>query len=176
MVCDELDYQAYIDSGFFENISDLMKPMYTSADLYGNLTNAMAQSKIFVTPAKFDVYLNYGAADILGRMDSLDPLAAYSENKKTPALGTVTPDELAYLLSSFYEDEFIPEQEINADALLRVLGQAKTSARLGESTSDKDEDKENDSEDPKKALYSKNPAIRKTLGLYKSIPHRDFWS
>ncbi len=161
LVCDELDYPSYIDSGFFENISDLMKPMYTSADLYGNLTNAMAQSKIFVTPAKFDVYLSYGAADILGSMDSFDSLASYSENKKTPALGTVTPDELAYLLSSFYEDEFIPEQEIDSEALLRVLGQAKTSARLSESAPDKEKDKESDSEDPKKALYAKNPGIIK---------------
>ncbi len=138
LVCDRLDYPSYIDSGFFENISDLMKPLYTAADLYGNVTNAMAQTKIFVTPAKFHIFLNYGTENALKNMDTLSDLSAYSESSKSPALGSVTPEDLARLLSSFYEKEFVPSQEIDAEALLKALNQIKVSARLTESAAEDD--------------------------------------
>ncbi|MDE7300132.1 MAG: hypothetical protein K2N94_15150 [Lachnospiraceae bacterium] len=138
LVCDQLDYQSYIDSGFFENISDLMKPLYTAADLYGNVTNAMAQTKIFVTPAKFHVFLNYGSEKLLENMGTLSDLSAYSERSKAPALGSVTPEELARLLSSFYEEEYVPSQEIDAEALLAALNQIRLSARLSASPAAED--------------------------------------
>lgn len=121
LICDSLDYQSYMDSGLFENISDLMKPMYTSAGLYGNITNAMAQTKIFVTPAKFDIYLLYGAQGITENSQTLETLSAVSERLGSPALGSMTAPEIAALLSSFYEENFIRDNSIDEEALLQTL-------------------------------------------------------
>lgn len=121
LICDRLDYQSYMDSGLFENISDLMKPMYTSAGLYGNITNAMAQTKIFVTPAKFDIYLMYGTQGITENSETLEALSAFSGKLGSPALGTMTASDIAALLSSFYEENFIQDNGINEEALLQTL-------------------------------------------------------
>lgn len=126
LICDELDYNAYINSGFFENISDLMKPIYTSSNLYGNITNAMAQTKIFVTPAKMEVYLAYGESATLKRIETLADLLALSERNGSPALGSMTYRQLADLLSSFYQDEYITDGAINAEALTQALTSLKT--------------------------------------------------
>lgn len=132
LVCDELDYQSYMDSGLFENISDLMKPLYTSAGLYGNVTNAMAQTKIFVTPAKFDIFLIYGAKGIVENSKSFDGLAALSERLKQPVLGSMTAEELAVLLGSFYEETFLVDHRINKEALLQMLTLLPSVVKLAE--------------------------------------------
>lgn len=126
LICDELDYNAYINSGFFENISDLMKPIYTSSHLYGNVTNAMAQTKIFVTPAKIDVYCAYGNSSLLKRMESISELAAASEKTGSPAFRSLTYRQLADLLSSFYQNEYMVEDGIDAEALTQVLSSLGT--------------------------------------------------
>lgn len=121
LVCDELDYSAYMNTGFFENISDLMKPLYTVCDLYGNITNTMAQTKIFVTPAKFEAYLTYGSPTGLSSMDSLAALLALSQKNGSPALGTLSCQQITDLLSSFYQEEYVIDGEISHDALLQTL-------------------------------------------------------
>ncbi len=130
LVCDELDYQSYMDSGLFENISDLMKPLYTSSELYGNITNAMAQTKIFVTPAKFDIYLIYGTKELVGKSGSFAELATLSQSSGTPVLGTMTAQELATLLASFYDEAFLSDNSIDEDALLQVLTSLLSMAKL----------------------------------------------
>lgn len=136
LVCDELDYQSYMDSGLFENISDLMKPLYTSAGLYGNVTNAMAQTKIFVTPAKFDIFLIYGAKGIAENSKSFEDLAALSGRLKQPVLGSMTVEELAVLLGSFYEETFLVDNSINKEALLQMLTLLPSVVKLAEEPND----------------------------------------
>lgn len=121
LVCDELDYRSYMDSGLFENISDLMKPLYTSAGLYGNVTNAMAQTKIFVTPAKFDIYLMYGSKAITENNANFEALASLSDRLGSPVLGKMTAQELAALLASFYDGTFLTDHSIDEDALRNML-------------------------------------------------------
>lgn len=130
LVCDELDYRSYMDSGLFENISDLMKPLYTASDLYGNITNAMSQGKIFVTPAKFDAFLHYGSDSYISSLSSTETIADASEKKGSPLLGSMTADELAQILCSFYQEEYLIDGEISKDALLATLNHIHGSVRL----------------------------------------------
>ena len=121
LVCDELDYQSYMDSGLFENISDLMKPLYTAAGLYGNVTNAMAQTKIFVTPAKFDIYLMYGTNNLTQNNADFAAIAALSQKLSSPVLGSMNAEEIATLLSCFYEETFLKDGNIDKEALNQML-------------------------------------------------------
>lgn len=130
LVCDELDYNSLMASGTFENISDLMKPLYTAADLYGNITNAMSQNKIFVTPAKFDVFLRYGTVNFLSNSNTLETMASISSQKKTAVLGTQSVESLARLFCSFYEQEYISEGVPDIQALAAALTYFKDSAKL----------------------------------------------
>lgn len=141
LVCDELDYQSYMDSGLFENISDLMKPLYTAAGLYGNVTNAMAQTKIFVTPAKFDIYLMYGKDGLPQNNDSFEALSSLSGKLSTPVLGNMDAEEIAELLSSFYEDTFLVDGSINKDALVQMLTLLPSTVKLSSKDSGDDADK-----------------------------------
>ncbi len=121
LVCDELDYQSYMDSGLFENISDLMKPLYTAAGLYGNVTNAMAQTKIFVTPAKFDIYLMYGTNNLTQNNADFAAIAALSQKLSSPVLGSMNAEEIATLLGCFYEETFLKDGNIDKEALNQML-------------------------------------------------------
>lgn len=140
LVCDELDYQSYMDSGLFENISDLMKPLYTSSGLYGNITNAMAQTKIFVTPAKFDIYLMYGPKGITENNASFEALASLSDRLGTPVLGKMTAEELAALLASFYDEDYLTDNSINEDSLLKMLTLLPSAAKLSGATGKEGDD------------------------------------
>lgn len=134
LVCDDLDYKMLMSNGYFENISDLMKPMYTSAKLYGNITNAMAMTKVFVTPAKFDALLFRGSSDTLKALSSLTELGEASAKKGAALINQLDRDDLAELLSCFYQDEFVIDEKIDRDALIAGLENFRTSVSTAEET------------------------------------------
>ena len=149
LVCDELDYQSYMDSGLFENISDLMKPLYTAAGLYGNVTNAMAQTKIFVTPAKFEMYLMYGTNDLPRNNTDFASIAALSQKLSSPVLGSMNAEEIAELLGCFYEEAFLKDGSVDKEALNQMLTVLPSVVKLSktEAKEEKGEGGENDSKE-----------------------------
>lgn len=149
LVCDELDYQSYMDSGLFENISDLMKPLYTAAGLYGNVTNAMAQTKIFVTPAKFEMYLMYGTNDLPRNNTDFASIAALSQKLSSPVLGSMNAEEIAELLGCFYEEAFLKDGSVDKEALNQMLTVLPSVVKLSktEAKEEKGEGEENDSKE-----------------------------
>lgn len=145
LVCDELDYQSYMDSGLFENISDLMKPLYTAAGLYGNVTNAMAQTKIFVTPAKFDIYLMYGTNNLTRNNADFAAIAALSQKLSSPVLGSMNAEEIAELLGCFYEETFLKDGNIDKEALNQMLTLLPSVVNFSKEETNQGQEKEKDS-------------------------------
>ncbi|MBQ9119506.1 MAG: extracellular solute-binding protein [Lachnospiraceae bacterium] len=139
LVCDELDYTTYMSNGYFENISDLMKPMYTSANLYGNITNAMAQTKIFVTPAKFNAYFSYGSNTLLSSMNELEQLAVWSEKNDKKALSSFSVKQLTDLFASFYNDAYTTGGVVTAELLTQALTSFRTVASFAPGKADAEE-------------------------------------
>lgn len=146
LVCDELDYKSYMDSGLFENISDLMKPLYTAAGLFGNVTNTMAQTKIFVTPAKFDIFLMYGKDGLPKNNDSFEAISSLAQKISSPVLGTMEAEEIAELLSSFYEDAFLVDGSIDKEALTKILTLLPSTVKLASKDKEASDDKDTEEE------------------------------
>ncbi|MCI8642399.1 MAG: hypothetical protein HFG79_02800 [Lachnospiraceae bacterium] len=175
LVCDELDYKSYMDSGLFENISDLMKPLYTAAELFGNVTNTMAQTKIFVTPAKFDIFLMYGKDGLPKNNDSFEAISSLAQKISSPVLGTMEAEEIAELLSSFYEDAFLVDGSIDKEALTKILTLLPSTVKLaskdkeaGDDKDTKEEEKETETEDSSGWFGMPNGSFQSGITLIRS--------
>ncbi len=171
LVCDELDYQNYMDSGLFENISDLMKPLYTAAGLYGNVTNAMAQTKIFVTPAKFDMYLMYGTNNLTRNNTDFAAIAALSEKLSSPVLGSMNAEEIATLIGCFYEENFLKDGSIDKEALNQMLtllpSVVNFSKEEGNQKKEKDKEQEAEKDSKKNSSWFGIPSSTSAAGITK---------
>lgn len=182
LVCDELDYQSYMDSGLFENISDLMKPLYTAAGLYGNVTNAMAQTKIFVTPAKFDMYLMYGTNNLTQNNTDFAAIAALSQKLSSPVLGSMNAEEIAELLGCFYEETFLTDGNIDKEALNQMLTllpsvvnfskketkkETEEKKETKKETEETKEEKDKESDDKKNSHWFGMPSSSSVAGITK---------
>ncbi len=130
LICDELDYRSYMSAGYFESISDLMKPMYTSANLYGNVTNALAQTKIYVTPAKFRAYFSYGSRETITHMNDLSALAEWCTKKDTRVFSEFSTAQLLDLLCSFYEENFLITDTLDLTLLADTLTAFRATAKV----------------------------------------------
>ncbi len=130
LVCDELDYRSYMNAGYFESISDLMKPMYTSANLYGNVANALAQTKIYVTPAKFRAYIAYGSREVITHLNDLPELAEWCTKKEFRVFSEFSTTQLLDLLCSFYEENFMTDTTPDPALLANTLTAFRSTAKV----------------------------------------------
>ena len=88
----------------------------------------------------------YGKDGLPKNNDSFEAISSLAQKISSPVLGTMEAEEIAELLSSFYEDAFLVDGSIDKEALTKILTLLPSTVKLASKDKEASDDKDTEEE------------------------------